>query len=404
MKELPLSVPTATEKDAMVVSKQSKVRNEAAAIDLPSTRAAMTGRPNAHSKQEPTALKETTNEGNEKDSAVEPVAPPPLKAVLPTTVQANVIPKQEPVHPPPPKPAPDVHSNPPPKAPPVPAPPPPPKATIAETTFTSLHETKDKTPAPDHTDHYHVLERRCRDLERQLRHAETHIIELQSDAAKRMDEQEEWRVSHMRTFQEEQARIVAAATEAVENEYKQEMNDMRDLLQQECLALRRELEEEREVSQAQRHELERLLQEAETRARDAEREKRAALSKQESSTAQTKQRQERAVRMAEDKLAHTLAKLDDRDAEIKSLKAAIKELKATTTEHKEVAQEAEEEMDELHSENEVLQQNLRAVEAERDELKKQLVFFEKEKEKMGGLQVCVQFAVDICLCVVMILF
>jgi hypothetical protein len=96
-------------------------------------------------------------------------------------------------------------------------------------------------------------------LERQLRHAETHIIELQSDAAKRMDEQEEWRVSHMRTFQEEQARIVAAATEAVENEHKQEMNDMRDLLQQECLALRRELEEEREASQAQRHELELLL-------------------------------------------------------------------------------------------------------------------------------------------------
>jgi len=166
------------------------------------------------------------------------------------------------------------------------------------------------------------------------------------------------------------------------------------LMQQECFALKEQLEKERLDSQQQAKQFQRVVEQAEARAEAAETEKRRVESKQKSSMSQVQQQQEHAVRMAEDKLAHTLAKLDDREEEVAKLKAAIKELKASTTEHREVAQEAEEEMDELHAENETLQHNLRAIEAERDELKKQLTFFESQKEKMSGLQVRVLVECD----------
>ena len=231
------------------------------------------------------------------------------------------------------------------------------------------------------------MQRRCQDLEKQLQHAELHIVELQRDAAQRMDEEEEWRESHLRQFQQEQARIVEAATEAVSQEHEREMQEMRDLLQQECFSLKNQLEEEQLKSERQAEQFQRVLKEAETRVEAAEKEKRRIESKQQSSMSQLQQQQEHAVRMAEDKLAHTLAKLDDREEEVAKLKVAIKELKASTTEHREVAQEAEEEMDELHAENETLQHKLLAVTAERDELNKHLKLFDSQKEKMSGLQV-----------------
>lgn len=231
------------------------------------------------------------------------------------------------------------------------------------------------------------MQRRCQDLEKQLRHAELHIVELQRDAAQRMDEEEEWRQSHLSQFQQEQARIVEAATEAASQEHEREMQEMRDLLQQECFLLKNQLEEEKLKSERQAEQFQRVLKEAEARVEAAEKEKRRIESKQQSSMSQIQQQQEHAVRMAEDKLAHTLAKLDDREEEVAKLKVAIKELKASTTEHREVAQEAEEEMDELHAENESLQHKLMAVTAERDELNKQLLLFNSQKEKMSGLQV-----------------
>jgi hypothetical protein len=231
------------------------------------------------------------------------------------------------------------------------------------------------------------MQRRCQDLEKQLRHAELHIVELQRDAAQRMDEEEEWRQSHLSQFQQEQARIVEAATEAASQEHEREMQEMRDLLQQECFLLKNQLEEEKLKSERQAEQFQRVLKEAEARVEAAEKEKRRIESKQQSSMSQMQQQQEHAVRMAEDKLAHTLAKLDDREEEVAKLKVAIKELRASTTEHREVAQEAEEEMDELHAENESLQHKLMAVTAERDELNKQLLLFNSQKEKMSGLQV-----------------
>ena len=254
-------------------------------------------------------------------------------------------------------------------------------------------KSKKKDFAVDYTE-FQKLQCKCQDLQQQLQRAEMHIVELQKDAAQRMDEEEQWRQSHLLQFQEEQARLIEEATEAVAVEHQRELDEMRDLLQQECFHLKQELEQARHESKRQVDKFQQLLKEAEARAETAETEKKRFESKQKSSMSQFLQQQQHAVRMAEDKLAHTLAKLDDREEEIAKLKAAIKELKASTTEHREVAQEAEEEMDELHAENEALQHNLHATEAERDELKKQLKFFESQKEKMSGLQVTESFVLS----------
>jgi chromosome segregation ATPase len=249
----------------------------------------------------------------------------------------------------------------------------------------ALKQTMPQTPLDKNK--MQQLEIRCQELEKQLLYAETHILELQRNAAQRMDEEEEWRQSHLRHFQEEQARTVEAAIEAATEEHKRELAEMRDLLQQECLALKDQLQQEQTQSQQEIVQFRRLLEEAEVRTKAAETEKRLAVSKLKSSSSQLQQQQERSVRMAEEKLAHTMATLDERNEEISKLKAAIKELKVTTTEHRKGAEEAEKEMDELHSENEMLRRNLLSALGEREELTKQLKFFESQKEKMSGLQV-----------------
>jgi hypothetical protein len=254
-------------------------------------------------------------------------------------------------------------------------------------------QTNSQTPLEKGGEMEHLTVR-CQELEKLLVHAETHIVELQQDAARRMDEEEEWRQLHLRQFQEKQASMVEASIEAAAEEHKRELVEMRDLLQQECLALKDQLQQERTESQQQSVQFRRLLEEQEARAKAAENEKRLVVSKLKSSSSQLQQQQERSVRMAEEKLAHTMARLDEREDEVRQLKGSLKQLKATTTEHRKGAEEAEEEMDELHGENEMLRRNLHSAEAERDELTKQLKLFESQKEKTSGLQVCVHVCVE----------
>jgi septal ring factor EnvC (AmiA/AmiB activator) len=77
------------------------------------------------------------------------------------------------------------------------------------------------------------------------------------------------------------------------------------------------------------------------------------------------QQQERAIQMAEDKLAHTMAKVGEHMDEVCRLKASLKELKATTTEH---------------------QNGMKEGEAVRDKLTKQTKLFKSQRTKMSGLQ------------------
>lgn len=150
------------------------------------------------------------------------------------------------------------------------------------------------------------------------------------------------------------------------------------------------------MSRAQAEQFQRLLEEAEARTDAAQLEKHNALAQQEAAASQALKTQERAVKVAEDKLAQTRALLDDRSDEVKALKKAMKELKATVHEHREGADEAEEEIDELQMENETLRHNVQVLEAERAEMRKQLDHLQSQQEQMGGLQMEITMLKEEC--------
>jgi chromosome segregation ATPase len=137
----------------------------------------------------------------------------------------------------------------------------------------------------------------------------------------------------------------------------------------------------------ERDEMERLLNEAISTVDAAEREKKQSRSKQDNDSAQFQQRQERALRMAEEKLAQTMALLDDREEQVENLDETVKNLKSKMSVHQEGAHEAEEELDELHTENETLRHHVQTFEAQCAELKNKVSELEGESDKVSGLKV-----------------
>ena len=109
--------------------------------------------------------------------------------------------------------------------------------------------------------------------------------------------------------------------------------------------------------------------------------------KYESQISQSEQRDKRSIRMAEDKVAQTMAVLDERNDEIKRLKSVIKGLESSMNEHVEGAEEAEEDILELEKHNESLQEHVGRLEAECAKLKSKVSSLESDADQMGELQV-----------------
>eukprot|EP00977_Amphora_coffeiformis_P005812 scaffold1223_cov151-Amphora_coffeaeformis.AAC.5 len=136
-----------------------------------------------------------------------------------------------------------------------------------------------------------------------------------------------------------------------------------------------------------RAEWQKLLSQAEAELDIAQKEKREILAKLENSHAQNQQRQDRALRIAEDKLAQTLAILDEREEQIGQLKNMIKSISAEVNEHREGVQEVEDEADELRHQNEVLQHRLDTSQAECTELHEELSRLQSEADQVANLKV-----------------
>lgn len=144
--------------------------------------------------------------------------------------------------------------------------------------------------------------------------------------------------------------------------------------------------------QQRRHEEDRaewqeLLGDARKQLEKAQKEKREVLARLENANTQNQQRQDRAVRIAEDKLAQTLAILDEREEQISQLKNMVKSMSDEVHEHREGVQEVEDEADELRHQNEVLQHRLETVETQRSELHEELQRVQGEIDKMANLKV-----------------
>lgn len=106
----------------------------------------------------------------------------------------------------------------------------------------------------------------------------------------------------------------------------------------------------------------------------------------ETEISQMQQREERALRKADDRVAQTMAVLDERNEEITHLKALIRDMESKVNEHEEGVEEAEEELDELQHENDSLRGLMEKLEQEKEQLKEKLETLEHDSEKLAGLQ------------------
>jgi chromosome segregation ATPase len=151
--------------------------------------------------------------------------------------------------------------------------------------------------------------------------------------------------------------------------------------------MQRELVEERNAFQEDRVQMERLLNEATARAERAERQVHEARTEREGSVVQEQQHHARALRMAEDRLAQTMALLDEREEQAKNLKAMVQTLQSKMAEHDKGAKHAERELDELHNENEALHDHIDKLEAQSSEFQAKIKKLQVEADKVSHLKV-----------------
>jgi hypothetical protein len=227
------------------------------------------------------------------------------------------------------------------------------------------------------------LEKRCKELRKQLTQAENHILELQKQATTILEQDNSEHEQMMKSFQEKEARLLQAAAE----DHEQEMNLLRNEMEERYSIMQNQLIGERKEFEEDQGHMETLLKEANARGEMAERKWHEEKKQSEKSVLQLQQQHSRAIRMAEDKLAQTLAILDEREESIMQLKAKIKTLESKMSEHHEGAQEAEEEMDELHAENETLQNQVQALQTENHSLREKVSNLQGDAEKLSHLKV-----------------
>jgi chromosome segregation ATPase len=206
---------------------------------------------------------------------------------------------------------------------------------------------------------------------------------LLQHAAQQREDTETMREQLMVEFQKKEARLLQATSE----DHQQEIRQIQQDAESKIHALEEQMAKERKASLIQQEKYRRLLEEAEGRAETAETQSQHTLKKQENDLAQAQMREHRALRITEEKLAQTMAILDERDDEVIHLKAVLKNLESAMNEHQEGVEEAEEEADLLNTENEAFQKQIDDLEVECEELRSQVGALEADSERLGSIQV-----------------
>jgi hypothetical protein len=240
------------------------------------------------------------------------------------------------------------------------------------------------SPSKDHAQELIQLERVCSELQKQLQQAQQQIARMEKqESEKRLQPSDGDRMILMQEFQEKEARLLEAAAE----DHEQELRMLRNDMDTKFTALQSEVERERSLFEQERRRMQKRVEEATQRAERAERHAEKERSIQEQSVAQQHHQQERELRRNADKLANTMALLDERDGQIAKLKAKIKELQSSMNAHQKGAREAESEMDELHHENEDLRAHLEQVEAHCNELQARADELQADSDNLSNLKV-----------------
>lgn len=254
--------------------------------------------------------------------------------------------------------------------------------------------TRDSAP-PDHsasTKRMEKLEKRCKELKRQLIQSEAKVKELeqtnQSTVTTTTNNGEANptnidldQLKH--SFLEKEARVLQAANE----EHEQELNTLRSQMEEKILSLQRQQATDRNQFQADHDRMQARLNEADHRVEELQEAVQVEQMRNESLSNANEQQHVRTLRVTQDKLAQAMAQLDDRNDQVNSLKQMIVQMESKMNEHHEGAQEAEDEMDELHTENEQLHDAVEKLEAECHRLRNKASSLEADSDKMVHLRV-----------------
>ncbi|CAJ1934190.1 unnamed protein product [Cylindrotheca closterium] len=212
-------------------------------------------------------------------------------------------------------------------------------------------------------------------LMEELNKAQEKIAELQERASQDEKHVNSAREELMVAFQEKEARLLRATTE----EHHQEIMRIEQERQLEMHSLNEQIAKVRTQLVTQQTKFKAIIEESDARAERAEANLAASQKAHEGQLVQHQKREERSVRSAEDKVAHTLALLDERNDQIADLKELLRDLESKMTKHQEGEEEAEAEADEL-------QDHVDELEHECEELKVRVAQLEEEAEKYSGMQ------------------
>ena len=215
-----------------------------------------------------------------------------------------------------------------------------------------------------------------------LQEAEEKIRALQRLLTEESEKYKQMNENLIVQFQKKEARLLEASAEEhqhvlkeTEHRHKAEIHLMEMRLAAEKqhfldsqLELRHQIEQNKKREERAKQEIEKISQQ------------------QRSTVAQFSLQEQRSLRLVEEKVAQTMALLDERDDLISILKEKVKLLESTMNERQEGADEAEQELEELQTENEELQDKMDQLQGVCFDHQRKIAILEDEAAKLGPLQ------------------
>lgn len=215
-----------------------------------------------------------------------------------------------------------------------------------------------------------------------LREAENKILELEERLLRGDILFEEQREKLMIDFQKKEARRLEASAE----EYQHKLMQVENQYRQEISALETRMACEKKEFIQREQSLKNVIEQSKELADRTEKDLRTMTTRHESTVAKVTQQEQRAHRATEEKLAATMALVDERDAMILELNKKINSLESVMNEHEEGVEEVEQEVEELQVENDELQEKIDRLQDECMLLKKRNIDLEDQATKLGPLQ------------------
>ena len=222
----------------------------------------------------------------------------------------------------------------------------------------------------------------CKDLQLKLELAMQELNAVQAQSHREKQKVESEKDELIAQFHSKEARLLQATSEENQNQTL--------LLEQgfhfKIQGLENLLSEEKKKCENEITEYKKLLRESYSNVDQTENQLKTTVSKLENDIARTQKREEHALQKADDRMAQTMAVLDERDDEIKNLKKSIRNMESKVSEHQEGEEDAEEELEELHNENDSLRLVISNLEVESEKLKNKLIPLEAGSEECSGLR------------------